>query len=523
MAHKIVTEFMRKMIPDRHSVPSHTEAFADFWLADARTLQVYPVAADEIIRRTADPAHPYLWAPIDEERTSLTRRKAALPFALDGGLAGLQIGNKVQPRHVPAIRWRGVVIPLLTPEQWKIHPPEAVAINVASAWHPRLADVLTMSAGGGKRPAAAASAAAAPDRKRPHSAPAARPAPPAPAHARPKGDQKKAPRSTITAILGAPPGVQTDKPLRHPALASEYTRWKCITPSDITHIEDVTLAEAGESVRGILKHPSGWHAINEDDLLWTVRAAAPGNRDAALKCRGVPTVMLRGSAMVDSRHIQATMSRSADRNEGERLAERIRRLVRDPEQRHLIATFPDHVILDIYANSALLAHSRQGKHALPSRDTIEAVDDAALRAFALDAEPPRYLERDRLIDALLEPDDALRERIDDRDPWDPPALPTDGVDDPGTPWLVTPGDAEHILAGRAVPATGGDAGPAEKDGRSDKRQGNADEGGAAAAAAAAPPPPPPAAAAAAAAAPATAAAQGAQSLDLKLLDELLGM
>eukprot|EP00662_Eupelagonemidae_sp_cell21_P009918 gene9918-5955_t len=154
-----------------------------------------------------------------------------------------------------------------------------------------------------------------------------------------------------------------------------------ICATDITHIEDVTLAEEGESVRGILKHPSGWHANNEDDLLWTVRAAAPGNRDAALKCRGVPTVMLRGSAMVDkyltnmasertlamirkaipdsrwclaslsyqrdlaaraSRHIQATMSRSADRNEGERLAERIRRLVRDPEQRHLIATFPDH-------------------------------------------------------------------------------------------------------------------------------------------------------------------------------------
>eukprot|EP00662_Eupelagonemidae_sp_cell21_P053803 gene53803-58345_t len=189
---------------------------------------------------------------------------------------------------------------------------------------------------------------------------------------------KKAPRSTITAILGAPPGVQTDKPLRHPALASEYTGWKCITPSDITHIEDVTLAEEDDSVRGMIKHPSGWHANNEDDLLWTVRAAAPGNRDAAL-----------------NRHIQATMSRSADRNEGERLAERIRRLVRDPEQRRLIATFPDHVILDIYANGALLAHTQQGKHAHPSRDTIEAVDDAALRAFALDAEPPRYLERDR--------------------------------------------------------------------------------------------------------------------------------
>eukprot|EP00660_Eupelagonema_oceanica_P003323 gene3323-1538_t len=52
--------------------------------------------------------------------------------------------TKVQPRAVDAIAWKGHHIPLLTPEQWSLHPDDAIpALNVAGAIHPRLAGFLS--------------------------------------------------------------------------------------------------------------------------------------------------------------------------------------------------------------------------------------------------------------------------------------------------------------------------------------------------------------------------------------------
>jgi hypothetical protein len=179
------------------------------------------------------------------------------------------------------------------------------------------------------------------------------------------------------------------------------------------------------------------------------------------------------------------------------LAEDIVRHVDDAGMRRTLAALQPHAILDIFANHAAVLPPATTLTARPSRALINAVDDGALRVFALSCDPPRYLERDRivhisadkmrtftwqppprpaalpptggaaggdtphilpalgelpaqlaeapaphhydtvkeLVDALLEPDDELRDKINDGEAWDLPCLPTDGQPDPGTPWL----------------------------------------------------------------------------------------
>eukprot|EP00665_Eupelagonemidae_sp_cell47_P002085 gene2085-716_t len=86
---------------DRRSVLTHPQAYAQIWLADARTLAVYddPRGTPEVLRRLAEPHEPYLWAHVDGPLTQRIRDavgKNASLFA-DGCLAGMQLGA-LRPR-----------------------------------------------------------------------------------------------------------------------------------------------------------------------------------------------------------------------------------------------------------------------------------------------------------------------------------------------------------------------------------------------------------------------------------------
>eukprot|EP00660_Eupelagonema_oceanica_P016961 gene16961-11685_t len=97
VADEIVRRARAAMTPDRHSVLTHPDGSAHFWLADAATNEVYPVPFDEVYRRQAAGPRPTLWTPIDTERTARARLRALLPLAKDGAVAGMLL-NALRPR-----------------------------------------------------------------------------------------------------------------------------------------------------------------------------------------------------------------------------------------------------------------------------------------------------------------------------------------------------------------------------------------------------------------------------------------
>eukprot|EP00662_Eupelagonemidae_sp_cell21_P025889 gene25889-34855_t len=165
-----------------------------------------------------------------------------------------------------------------------------------------------------------------------------------------KGTQR-----TLTDRRGPPPDVDVQQPLRHPSFCPVAQRWMHVDPEDITQI-----------IRA----------------RWCCESILPlRDRARAAAARKYPSV--------SSNELHA---------EDQRLAEEICANIRNVEHRDWIRSQPWHVVLGVFAEECLPDRPRPQGVARSDHDVVDSVDDAALRTLALRSGRGYFLERDRVVE-----------------------------------------------------------------------------------------------------------------------------